>query len=144
MDNLEIDRLFSEALADIAVTQIIRPSAILPETESKIVQSELIRRDARAGGLWNSTPALWERFDRPWDSTHSAGSAQLVGSIHVVYDSPHRYQITIYRATVTIHGHDQGWSVDALCDEALSFAGLSLATCPRANLAAPPPVFPQH
>lgn len=142
MDAMDVDRLFSDALADIAVTQIIRPSAVLPEVEAKAVLSELARRDARGGGRWTSTPSVWERYDRPWTRPTAPGDAHLVGSIHVVYDSPLRYQITIYRAVITVHGHDQGWTVDALCDEALGFAGLDLATCPRTSLGAPPPVFP--
>jgi hypothetical protein len=144
MDDVEIDLLFSEALADIAVTQIIRPAAILPETEARKVIDALSRRDARSGGLWNATPSVWERFDRPWLRPDDAGQAKLIGSMHVVYDSPRRYEITIYRAVITIHGHDQGWSVTGLCDEALGFTGLSLATCPRAALTAPPPVFPRQ
>jgi hypothetical protein len=59
----------------------------------------------------------------------------------VVYDSPSRFQITIYRVVVTVHGHDRGWDVDRLCDEALGLVGLSLDSCPRAALPAPPPVF---
>jgi len=143
MDDVDIDFLFSEALADIAVTQVIRPAAVLPEVEAKTVLSELGRRDARANGLWNSTPSVWERFDRPWVHQHAPGEAKLIGSMHVVYDSPRRYEITIYRAVITIHGHDQGWDVGALSDEALGFAGLSLSTCPRTSLNAPPPVFPR-
>ena len=43
MDDAEIDLLFSEALADIAVTQIIRPAAVLPEVEARTVLGELGR-----------------------------------------------------------------------------------------------------
>jgi hypothetical protein len=31
--------------------------------------------------------------------------------------------------------------VESLCDEALAFGGLDLATCPRATLQAPPKPF---
>lgn len=143
MNEAEIDLIFSQALAEIAITQVIRPAAILPEVESRTVLGELSRRDARSNGMWNSTPSVWERFDRPWSHPHSPGPAKLLGSMHIVYDSPLRYQITIYRAVITIHGHDQGWTVTGLCDEALGFAGLSLDTCPRASLTPPPPVFPR-
>jgi len=144
VNELEIDHLFSEALAEIAVTQIIRPAAILSEDAAKKVLAALTARDARASGTWNSSPSVWERYDRSWDGPHAPGSAKMMGSISVVYDSPRRYQITIYRAIITIHGHDQGWEVGTLCDEALGFAGLSLLTCPRADLTNPPPVFPKH
>ena len=55
-----------------------------------------------------------------------------------MYDSPHRHEITIYKVTVTENGLDQGWTVETLCDDALIWAGLTIATCPRAELAAPP------
>ena len=51
-----------------------------------------------------------------------------------MYDSPHRHEITIYKVTVTEHGLDQGWTVESLCDDALIWAGLTIATCPRAEL----------
>jgi hypothetical protein len=34
--------------------------------------------------------------------------------------------------------------VDRLCDDALSWIGLTLATCPRADLTAPPAPDPFH
>jgi hypothetical protein len=42
---------------------------------------------------------------------------------------------------VTKFGNDQGWTVDSICDEALDFGGLDLASCPRAILSAPPKPF---
>ena len=55
-----------------------------------------------------------------------------------MYDSPHRHEITIYKVTVTENGLDQGWTVESLCDDALIWAGLTIATCPRAELTSPP------
>lgn len=136
-----MDALFSEALADVAITEIIRPAAIVPEEAARAIRDQLTDNDARAGGLWSISASLWERYDRPWTTPTNPGAAQLVGSMNIVWDSPSRYQITIYRATITIHGHDQGWNVTALCDEALGYGGLSIATCPRADLKPPPPVF---
>lgn len=141
MDHLEMDALFSEALADVAVTEIIRPAAVVPEVEARAIRERLRANDARAGGVWNVSASLWERYDRPWCTPSSPGEARLIGSMNIVWDSPARYQITIYRATITIHGHDQGWNVTQLCDEALGYGGLSIATCPRADLRPPPPVF---
>jgi hypothetical protein len=34
-----------------------------------------------------------------------------------------------------------GWSVTSLCDEALGYADLTLATCPRADVTPPPKPF---
>jgi hypothetical protein len=49
--------------------------------------------------------------------------------------------ITIYRATITRFGHQHGWTVETLCDEAHGFGGLTLAGCPRVDLAPPPRPF---
>jgi len=82
---------------------------------------------------------VWQRFDRPWDGAGgSRGASQLIGSIAVVYDSPVRHQITIYKVSLSDVGVAAGFTIEKLCDEALVYANLSLATCPRATLAAPP------
>ena len=64
--------------------------------------------------------------------------AKLQGSIAVMYDSPHRHEITINKVTVSENGLDQDWTVESLCDDALIWAGLTIATCPRAELTSPP------
>jgi hypothetical protein len=71
-----------------------------------------------------------------------AGSAQLVGTIATTYGAPTRYEITIYRVTVTAHGHEKGWSVESLCDDALGYAGLTLRSCSRAEMRQPPRADP--
>ena len=55
-----------------------------------------------------------------------------MGTIHVTYGTPTKYEITLYRVTVTAAGVGEGWTVASLTDEALGFGGLSLAECPRA------------
>lgn len=64
-----------------------------------------------------------------------------MGTIQVAYGTPTRYEITIYRATITKRGSDLDWTVLNLCDEALGLGGINLATCPRASLSAPPRPF---
>jgi hypothetical protein len=119
--------------------RVIRPAAILDARAAASVLQQLRRLDVSAGGLWNATSSLWQRYDAPWDgSGGTRGDAQLLGSIAVMYDSPHRHEITIYKVTVTGPGLQQGWSVDKLCDDALIWAGLTIATCPRAELSDPP------
>ena len=104
---------------------------------------ELERLDVARGGIWNATSSLWQRYDAPWDGLGgSRGLAQLIGSIAVMYDAPNRHQITIYKVTVSAYGISLGWSVDSLCDDALSWVGLSLESCPRAELSAPPSTDP--
>lgn len=117
---------------------VLRPSAVLAEKAARIVVAELERRDVGRGGVWNASPGLWQRYDVPWDGRSGPGSARLVGSIAAVYGTPGKYDITIYRVTTTEHGRSTGWTVESLCDDALRHAGLTLATCPRAALVAPP------
>ena len=141
MDPLEM--LAAEVYGDVAVTEVIRPAAVLPEEAARVVMVELAVRDVRSGGHWASSPTLWQRYDRPWNGTGTStpGDSELVGSLQVSYGTPTKYAITIYRATVTIFGAQHGWNVEALCDEALGFGGYSLAECPRADLKPPPKPF---
>jgi hypothetical protein len=119
--------------------RIIRPAAILDERAAAGVLKELDRLDVAAGGSWSASSSLWQRYDRSWDGAGGTrGTAQLMGSIAVMYDAPNRHQITIYKVTVTDLGRAAGWSVESICDDALAAVGLSLATCPRAELAQPP------
>ena len=121
------------------VTRIIRPAAVLDERAAAQVLRELRRLDVASGGTWNATASLWQRYDHPWDGVGGTrGGARLLGSIAVMYDAPHRHEITLYKVTVSEYGLGAGWSVEALCDDALTWAGLTLATCPRAELADPP------
>jgi hypothetical protein len=119
--------------------RIIRPAAVLDERAAAAVLVELDRLDVTVGGAWSASSSLWQRYDKPWDGPGATrGSAALMGSIAVMYDAPNRHQITLYKVTVTEAGRAAGWSVDSVCDDALQVVGLSLATCPRAELAAPP------
>jgi hypothetical protein len=121
------------------VSEVIRPAAVIPEEAAHAVLMQLSLNDARAGGLWEVEPSTWRRFDQPFDGV--PGAAQLIGSIHVAYGVPTRYEITVFRATITAYGTTLGWTVEALCDEALGYGGLSLSTCPRADLKPPPRPF---
>jgi len=123
------------------VTEVIRPAAIVPEESARAVLVELALRDVQYGGLWLSDPSRWAMYDSPWSAPGQPGEAQLVGTIQVAYGTPTRYEITIYRATITRRGTELGWTVTKLCDEALGYGSLDLATCPRATLAAPPKPF---
>ena len=94
--------------------RIIRPAAILDERAASHVLQQLRRLDVSAGGIWNATSSLWQRYDIPWDGIGGTrGEAKLLGSIAVMYDSPHRHEITIYKVTVTENGLDQGWTVES-------------------------------
>lgn len=117
----------------------IRPAAILPIEEATRIVAALEQLDVAHGGVWNVTPGVWQRYDRPWDGpAGSRGSAELVGSIAVIYDRPRRHEITVYKATLTAAGRLQGWTTDKICNDALAFADLTLESCPRDDMSEPP------
>jgi hypothetical protein len=118
---------------------VIRPAAVLPEHAARLILPALRRQDVSVGGVWNTTATLWQRYDRPWDGPlGSQGTSLLIGSIAVVYGTPTKASITVYRAAVTEQAVAAGWTTDTLCDEAFSYANLTLANCPRAALTPPP------
>jgi hypothetical protein len=126
-------------------TRVIRPAAVLRAQEGERVLDALAALDVADGGVWITNPGLWQRYDKAWDGESGmAGTSRLVGTIGAAYGSPTRYDITIYRVTVTEHGAATGWSVESLCDDALGHAGLTLATCARAELSDPPERDPFH
>jgi hypothetical protein len=125
--------------------KVIRPAAVLPDSAAQLILAALLNSDARRGGVWNTTTTLWQRYDRPWDGALSSkGNAVLIGSLAVVYGTPTRASITVYRASVTAEGASAGWTTDQVCDEAFGYAGLTLANCPRAALQPPPSRDPFH
>lgn len=123
------------------VSQVIRPAAVVPEEAARAVLVELALRDVHNGGVWQSEPSLWSRYDKPWVGYGQPGDAELVGTIQVAYGTPTKYEITVYRVTVTRFGTEQGWTVSSLCDEALGYGNVSLAGCRRAQLNEPPKPF---
>src|SRR4051794_21419202 len=101
----EIAMTTGERAALTEDTRIIRPAAVLGTRAAAEVVRHLQRLDVARGGTWNASSSLWQRYDRPWDGPGGTrGGAQLVGSIAVVYDSPTRHSITVYKVTVSSHG----------------------------------------
>jgi hypothetical protein len=135
--NPTVERSDPTRAATEGVWEVIRPAAIVPEHAARRVLVELARRDLSNGGEWQSEPQLWSRFDGPLPE-HGTTGPELMGTIHVTYGTPTKYEITLYRVTVTAAGVGDGWTVASLTDEALSFGGLSLAECPRATVNTPP------
>ncbi len=133
---------FSTELYDHGVvTEVIHPAAVLGEEPGHAVIGSLSAADVRHHGVWDVATGAWTRYDRPWLSPGERGDAMPVGSIHVMYGVPSRYDITLYRVTISAHGSELGWTVGALCDEVLRPALLTLDSCPRAALPAPPRPF---
>jgi hypothetical protein len=127
------------------ISRVIRPAAILHDEHARLVLTELEAQDVAVGGVWNASIGLWQRYDQPWNGPGGTiGDARLVGTIATVYGSPTKFEITIYRATITAHGAEIGWTVERLCDDALQAAGLTLQNCPRADLMAAPVADPFH
>jgi hypothetical protein len=124
-------------------TEVIRPAAVLPDRAAVKVLEHLRWADVGKGGLWNASASMWQRYDKPWDGIGGTrGSSQLVGSIGVMYDTPARFHVTIYRVTITVAGQQQGWDVASLCDDALTAARLTLAECPVTTLPGAPLLDP--
>lgn len=123
------------------VSEVIRPAAIVPEDAAREILAALKKRSVDQGGCWVSSARQWSRYDRPGVGNDGNPSGQLIGVLEAVYGATTRYEVTIYRVTVTARGTAEGWTVESLCDEPLSFGGLSLATCPRATMQAPPKPF---
>jgi hypothetical protein len=127
---------------DYATTEVIRPAAVLMEAAAREILRGLAEDDVRRGGHWLTSPGVWQRFDRPWTpGSKDPGEAIHLGTIRSIYDSPHRYFVTIFRASITTEGLEHGWSVERLCDDALRHAGLTLADCPRASVNPAPTPF---
>jgi hypothetical protein len=138
----DLELLVSEAYDEGLVTEVIRPSAVMPDDVARQVLMELNLRDVRVGGVWWSEPSTWRRYDGAWNGADATqGSSRLLGTIQVAYGVPTRYEITIFRATITREGTGRGYTVESLCDEVLAYGGLTLASCPRADLKPPPRPF---
>src|SRR4051812_18266872 len=125
------------------LTKGLPPAAVVPEASAARIIEQLSMRDVSRGGVWNVSATLWQRYSGAWDGIGgTTGSALLIGSIAVAYETPVRNHITIYRVTITEGGRDSGWTVEALCDEALGYGGVTLGARPRAGLMSPPPPGP--
>ena len=113
----------------------IRPAAVLPREAAAVARRTLEERDVSRGGVWNATGGVWQRYDRPWTgAAGSRGGAELIGSIGVIHDRPGPGEIALYKVTLTAVGRQLHFTEEALANEVLGYAGLSLATCVRAEI----------
>ena len=137
---------YAPAADDVAydenvLSEVIRPAAIVPEEAARAILVELSLNSVHSGGVWRAEPSRWNRYDRPWASTEDPGSSCLLGSIQVAYGTPTKYEITIYRVSITRRGTELGLTVQGLTNEALNYGDLTLADCPRASIQPPPKPF---
>jgi hypothetical protein len=133
--------LATELYDEGIVTEVIRPAAVVPAEAARTIVAALQEQSVDRGGFWVATARQWSRYDRTGVRPDGSPAGDLIGTIEAIYGAPTRYEITIYRATVTRVGTGEGWTVESLCDEPLKLGDLSLATCPRATLHAPPEPF---
>ena len=130
-----------EHYGDGAVSEVIRPAAIVPEEAARQILASLQERSLDRGGNWIATTRQWCRYDSPGVDSNGHPLGELVGCIEAVYGATTRYEVTLYRVTVTPAGTATGWTVESLCDEPLAYGGLTLASCPRAQMQPPPKPF---
>ena len=123
------------------ISEVIRPAAIVPEDSARQILATLQAQSIDKGGVWVATPRQWCRYEAPGVDSLGHPVGELIGCIEAVYGATTRYEVTLYRVTVTPHGTAAGWTVESLCDEPLSYGGLTLATCPRAKMQPPPKPF---
>ena len=124
---------------DFAAQEVIRPAAVLSEAHARMILKGLADDDVHNGGHWWTRVGTWRRYGSPWaEGADDPGQAVHIGTISSVYDSPSRYCVTIFRASLTAYGLRQGWTTDSLCNDAFQHAGLTLDDCPRATLSPPP------
>ncbi|MCU1591108.1 MAG: hypothetical protein JWP11_2364 [Frankiales bacterium] len=116
--------------------RVIRPAAIVPERAARLLLAWVAVHDVTHGGVWAHDVGYFKRFSGPFNGPAGMrGSAVLLGSIHVTWD---KYDVTIFRVSITEEGVARGMTVEGVCNELLKHAGLTLATCPRADLAPAP------
>ncbi len=125
-----------DARGDASLDRVIRPAAVLHERAAREILAWLAHHDVAQGGCWEHGLGYIKRHSGPFDGLSGMrGSAVLLGSLHITWD---KYDVTIYRVSVTDAGAARGLTVDRLCDELLAAAGLTLSSCPRAQLVAAP------
>jgi hypothetical protein len=113
-------------------TRVIRPAAVVPARLALHMLAWLEDNNVSRGGLWLHDTRSIQRFDQPFNGASGMrGDAVLLGSMHLMWD---HYDATIFRANLTDAGLGAGLTVDQLCDEVLIPVGLTLASCPRADL----------
>lgn len=130
-----------ELYDDGVVSEIIRPAAIVPEEAARTILAELQARSVERNGVWVANARQWTRYDGPGVDSLGTPTGTEIGRIEAVYGATTRYEVTIYRVTVSPAGTRAGWTVESLCDEPLSYGGLTLASCPRATMQPPPKPF---
>jgi hypothetical protein len=140
-DHRPTDLIGVQHFGDGVVSEVIRPAAIVPEEAARAILHRLQQQSVDRGGVWVASTRQWARYDAPGVDSLGRPLGELLGCIEAVYGATTRYEVTLYRVTVTPAGTAAGWTVESFCDEPLSYGGLTLASCPRAVMPPPPKPF---
>ena len=134
--------LVAETQDEGVVTEVIRPAAVVPEEAARAFLMQLALRDVpprrTLGHRARTVAPLRPLVGRAPTTRPSPRSC---------WADPGRLRRADPLRDHHLPGHDhpgrqeQGWTVEALCDEALAYGDLSLASCPRADLKPPPQPF---
>ena len=130
-------RLKPNAVAVPALSSNVRPALVLAERQARSLLDAAAANDVTRGGLFSTSPACIQVWDRPWASDTDWGEAIHLGSVDWSYDTPVKHYVTIYRAMVTDAGHATGESTLSVLGRVLALTGIPLDGA-RVTLAAPP------
>jgi hypothetical protein len=130
-------QLKPNAVAVPALSSQVRPALVLAERQARALLDAAAANDVSKGGLFTTTPACIQVWDRPWDGPDSPGAAVHLGSVDWSYDTPVKHYVTIYRAMVTAKGNDAGETTLSILGKVLSLTGIPLDGA-RVTMPAPP------
>jgi hypothetical protein len=130
-------QLKPNAVARPALASAVRPALVLAERQARALLDAAAANDVSRGGLFSTSPACVQVWDRPWDSLAAPGSAVHLGSVDWSYDTPVKHYVTIYRAMVTDAGNSAGESTLSVLGRVLALTGIPLDGA-RVTMAAPP------
>jgi len=130
-------QLKPNAVAVPRLASQVRPALVLAERQARSLLDAAAANDVTRGGLFSTSPACIQVWDRPWDSASAAGESVHLGSVDWSYDTPVKHYVTIYRAMVTDAGHVNGETTLSVLGRVLALTGIPLDGA-RVTLAAPP------
>jgi len=125
------------AVAIPALSSHVRPALVLAEREARSLSEASTREDVSRGGVFATSPACIQVWDRPWASADSPGDAIHLGSVDWSYDTPVKHYVTIYRAMVTEQGVAAGATTLSILAQVLGLTGVPVDGA-RVTMPAPP------
>lgn len=130
-------KLKPNAIARPALSSQVRPALVLAERQARTLLDAAEANDVARGGLFSTTPACIQVWDRPWPNEREPGDAIHLGSVDWSYDTPVKHYVTIYRAMVTDAGHQHEETTLSILGKVLALTGIPLDGA-RLSMPAPP------